>query len=40
MYSKKTDLFDVLSKFGILQGSTSASMKIGEILAIHKLVSF
>lgn len=40
MYSNKTDLFDALSKFGILKASTSASMKIGGILAIHKLVSF
>jgi len=37
---KKTKLF-ALPKFGILQGSTSASLKIGEILAIRKsLASF
>jgi len=32
---EKTKLF-VLPKFGSLRGSTSASLKIGKILAIHK----
>ena len=37
---KKTKLFG-LPKFGSLRGSTSASLKIGEILAIRKkLASF
>ena len=37
---KKTKLF-CLPKFGSLRGSTSASLKIGEILAIRKkLASF
>jgi len=40
MLKKKTKLF-ALPKFGSLQGSTSASLKIGEILAIRKkLASF
>ena len=34
---KKTKMFG-LPKFGSLLGSTSASFKIGEILAIHKKI--
>ena len=40
LIAKKTELFG-LPKFGSHPGSTSASLKIGEILAIRKkLASF
>ena len=35
----KTKLFALL-KFGSLRGSTSASLKIGEILAVRKNLAF
>ena len=37
MVKKNTKLFG-LPKFGSLRGSTSASLKIGEILAIRKKI--
>ena len=36
---KLTKLFAQLPKFGFLRDSTSASLKIGEIMVIHKKIS-